>query len=66
MRKGGGGDVAVLLEQLAELLVGDLLLDVLDVDVGEVGLHLLELAHALLLGDVVADEDLLLVQEACR
>lgn len=59
----GRGDISVLLEQDAELVVGGLELDVLDVDVGEVGLHLLELAHAVLLGDVVADEDLLLVQE---
>jgi hypothetical protein len=60
---GGRGDVAVLLEKVTELLVGDLKVNVLDVDVGEVGLHLLELAHALLLGDVVADENLLLVQQ---
>jgi hypothetical protein len=59
----GRGDVTVLLEEVTELLVGDLEVNVLDVDVGEVGLHLLELAHALLLGDVVADEDLLLVQQ---
>ena len=61
--QGGGGDVAVLLEQHAELVVGGLELNVLDVDVGEVGLHLLELAHAVLLGDVVTDKDLLLVQK---
>ena len=58
-----GGDISVLLEQDAELVVGDAGVDVLDIDVGEVGLHLLELAHAVLLGDVVADEDLLLVQK---
>src|SRR5690242_4663321 len=47
-----GGDISVLLEELAELVVSNVKVDVLDVDVGEVGLHLLELAHALLLGDV--------------
>lgn len=61
--KGGGGDIAVLGEELTELLVGDLGGDVLDVDVGEVGLHLLKLALAILLGDVVADIDLLLVEK---
>lgn len=61
--EGSGGDLTVLLEELTELLIGNILVDVLDVDVGEVGLHLLELAHALLLGDVVADEDLLLVKQ---
>jgi hypothetical protein len=59
----GRGDVAILLKQDAELVVGNAQVDVLDIDVGEVGLHLLELAHAVLLGDVVADKDLLLVQE---
>lgn len=61
--KRSRGDIAVLGEQLAELLVGAISLDVLDVDVCEVGLHLLELALAVLLGDVVADVDLLLVQQ---
>jgi hypothetical protein len=60
---GGGGDVTVLLEEFTEVFVRDLELDVLDINVGEVGLHLLELAHALLLGDVVADKDLLLVEQ---
>jgi len=61
--KGGGSDITVLGEELAELVVGDVGTDVLDVDVGEVGLHLLELALAVLLGDVVTNVDLLLVQE---
>jgi hypothetical protein len=61
--KGSGGDISVLFEQNAELVVGDASVNVLDIDVGEVGLHLLELAHAVLLGDVVSDKDLLLVQK---
>ena len=61
--EGSGGDLTESLEHDAELVVGDLEIDVLDVDVGEVGLHLLELALAVLLGDVVADEDLLVVQQ---
>ena len=61
--QGGRGDFTELLEEGTELLVGDLGVNVLDVDVGEVGLHLLELALAVLLGDVVADENLLVVQK---
>ncbi|ROV94110.1 hypothetical protein VPNG_09340 [Cytospora leucostoma] len=61
--KRGGSDVAVLGEQLTELLVTGVRVDVLDIYVGEVGLHLLEFALAVLLGDVVADIDLLLVQK---
>lgn len=37
--------------------------DVLDIYVGEVGLHLLEFALSILLGDMVADVDLLFVQK---
>jgi len=61
--EGGGGDLTERLEHGAELIVGDLKLEVLDVDVGVVGLHLLELALAVLLGDVVTDEDLLVVKK---
>lgn len=61
--QSGRGDFTELLEEGTELLVGDLGVNVLDVDVGEVGLHLLELALAVLLGDVVADENLLVVQK---
>lgn len=57
------GDVTVLGKQLTELLVTGVRVDVLDIDVGEVGLHLLELALAILLGDMVADVNLLLVQQ---
>lgn len=61
--KGGRSDLTELLEELTELVVGDLVVNVLDINVGEVGLHLLELALAVLLGNVVADVDLLLVQK---
>lgn len=57
------GNIAKLLKQLTELVVGDIRSNVLHVNVGEVGLHLLELALAVLLGDVVADVDLLLVEQ---
>lgn len=39
------------------------LVDVLDVNVGEMRLHLLDLAHPLLLADVVSDVDLLVVEQ---
>lgn len=58
-----GSNVAVLLKELAELVIGSLGVDVLDVDVGEVGLHLVKLTLAVLLGDMVADVDLLLVEK---
>jgi len=61
--KGSRGDISILLEQNTELVLGSLDVDVLDVDVGEVGLHLLELVDAVLLGNVVADVNLLLVQQ---
>ncbi|GKT65979.1 hypothetical protein ColTof4_03266 [Colletotrichum tofieldiae] len=59
----GRGDITEGGEEVAELIVSDLVGDVLDVDVGEVGLHLLKLALAVLLGDVVTDVDLLLVEK---
>lgn len=61
--QSSGGDLTILLKEVTELLIGNLEIDILDVNVGEVGLHLLELALAVLLGDVVADEDLLVVQK---
>jgi hypothetical protein len=61
--KGGGGDGSVLGEEVVKLIVGDLGVNVLDVDVGEVGLHLVELGLTVLLGDVVSNENLLLVQQ---
>lgn len=39
------------------------LVDVLDVNVGEMRLHLLDLAHPLLLADVVSNVDLLVVEQ---
>ncbi|CAF3461033.1 unnamed protein product [Fusarium graminearum] len=59
----GRSDIAVLLEELAEIILGNVSGNVLDVDVGEVGLHLLKLALAVLLGNVVADVNLLLVEK---
>lgn len=56
-------DLAVLLEEITEFVVRSLNGDVLDINVGEVGLHLFKLALAVLLGDVVADIDLLLIEK---
>jgi hypothetical protein len=58
-----GADWAELLEELAEVLLRGVVVNVLDVDIGEVGLHLLKLAHAILLGNMVTDVHLLLVQQ---
>ena len=59
----GGGDLAERLEELAELVLGDLKGEVLDVEVGEVGADLVDLGLALTLGDVDADEDDLVVKK---
>jgi hypothetical protein len=61
--EGRRGDVTKLLKELTEIILGNVRRNVLDVDVSEVGLHLLELALAVLLGDVVADINLLLVEK---
>ena len=58
-----GSDGAKLGEESLDLLLGDLGIQVLDVDVGEVGLHLLDLGLTLLLGNVVSDVNLLVVQQ---
>ena len=60
---GGGRDVAISGEKVPELIVGGAQLDILDVYVGEVGLHLLKLALAVLLRDVVTDVHLLVVEQ---
>jgi hypothetical protein len=60
---GSRGNIAEFAKEVTELLVSNLRVDVLDVDVGEVGLHFLELALAVLLGDVVTDEHLLVVKQ---
>jgi len=61
--KGGRDNVAVSLEQVLELLLGSLEVNVLDEDVGELSTLLLDLGLTLLLSDVVADEDLLVVEQ---
>jgi len=59
----GGRNVAKLLEEITELLISNFDGNVLDIDVGEVCLHLLKLGLTVLFWDVVANEDLLLVQK---
>ena len=61
--KSGGSDFSILLKEIAELLVSHIGTDVLDVDVREVGLHLIKFALTILLRNVVPDKDLLLVQQ---
>ena len=48
----GGGDRSKLGEQLLELLLGDLSIQVLDVDVGELFLLLVDFGHAFLITKV--------------
>ena len=56
-------DSTKLGKKLSKLLIRHFGLDVLDVDVSKVSLHLVELALAVLLGDVVSDKDFLFVQK---
>lgn len=51
------------LDQVLEFGVGDLEVNVFDVDVGELGTQLLHLGETLLLADVVTDVNLLVVQK---
>lgn len=51
------------LDQVLEFGVSDLEVNVLDVDVGELGTQLLYLGETLLLADVVTDVNLLVVQK---
>ncbi len=61
--KQGRGDTAKLVEELLELLLGGLRVQVLDVEVGELRLHLVKLGLALLAGDVVPNVDLFVVEQ---
>ncbi len=59
----GRSDIAVLLKENTELVLGGLSINVLDVNVGEVGFHLFKFVDAILLGNMVSNVDLLLVQK---
>jgi hypothetical protein len=61
--KYGGCDRPVLLEEFVELLLGNLWIKVLHVDVCKLFFLLVELSEAFLLGDMVSDIDLSVVQQ---
>lgn len=61
--KSSRRDGSVLGEEFSKLLVADVGINVLDVDVGEVCLHLVELGLSVLLGNVVTNKDLLVIEQ---
>ncbi len=61
--KSSRDDVAKRLEDVLKLLVRRLEVNILDEDIGELSSLLLDLGLALFLADVMADEDLLVVEK---